>query len=155
MGLLGLRVSEACNVNVEDFRDTERGHRVLRLTGKGGKPATIPIPVPVLRTLEAAAGERTSGPLITRKNGRQMDRNAAYRRIHSLARKAGLSDKVHPHSLRHAAITAALDAGAPLRDAQIFARHSDPRTTTRYDRARGNLDRHASYLVASFIAGAA
>ena len=38
---------------------------------------------------------------------------------------------------------------------QIAARHADPRTTTRYDRARGNLDRHANYIVAAFIAGAA
>ncbi|MFC7724170.1 tyrosine-type recombinase/integrase [Nocardioides sp. GCM10028917] len=37
-----------------------------------------------------------------------------------------------PHSLRHAAITNALDAGVPLRDAQILARHSDPRTTEHY-----------------------
>ena len=43
----------------------------------------------------------------------------------------------------------------PLRDVQIAARHSDPRMTARYDRARGNLDRHASYVVAAFIAGAA
>ena len=33
----------------------------------------------------------------------------------------------------------ALDAEVPLRDAQIVARHADPRTTERYDRARGNL----------------
>jgi hypothetical protein len=46
------------------------------------------------------------------------------------------------------------DAGVPLRDVQIAARHSDPRTTTRYDRARHNLDRHASYIVTAFIAGA-
>jgi hypothetical protein len=32
---------------------------------------------------------------------------------------------------------------------------ADPRSTTRYDRARGNLDRHANYIVAAFIAGAA
>ena len=38
------------------------------------------------------------------------------------------------------------DAGVPLRDVQIAARHADPRTTTRYDRARNNLDRHASYV---------
>ena len=37
-----------------------------------------------------------------------------------------------PHSLRHAAITNALDAGVPLRDAQILARHADPRTTEHY-----------------------
>jgi hypothetical protein len=29
------------------------------------------------------------------------------------------------------------------------------RTTTRYDRARGNLDRHANYVVDVSIAGAA
>ena len=50
--------------------------------------------------------------------------------------------------------TAALDAGVPLRDVQIAARHSDPRTTTRYDRARNKLDRHASYIVTAFVAGA-
>lgn len=155
MGLLALRVTEACSVNVEDFSEVERGHRVLRVYGKGNKPATIPVPVPVLRTLELAAGGRTCGALILRKSGRRMDRNAAYQRIKSLARKAGLSDRVHPHTLRHAAITAALDAGAPLRDAQVFARHSDPRITNRYDRSRLNLDRHAAYLVSGFIAGAA
>lgn len=32
-------------------------------------------------------------------------------------------------------------------DVQIAARHADPRTTTRYERARNNLDRHASYIV--------
>lgn len=155
MGLMGLRVSEACGVQIEDFRSEIRGHHVLQLVGKGGKPATMPVPVPVMRTLNAAAGDRTSGALILRRNGEPMDRRAAYARIKSLAKKAGLPAGVHPHTLRHAAITAALDAGAPLRDAQIFARHSDPRITTRYDRGRQNLDRHASYLVASFIAGAA
>jgi integrase/recombinase XerD len=155
MAMLGLRVSEACGVKIEDFAGTERGHRVLTLVGKGGKPATMPLPIPLLRTLDAAAGDRTSGYLILRRDGQVMDRRTAYRRIQSLAKKAGLPEGVHPHSLRHGAITAALDAGVPLRDAQVFARHSDPRITTRYDRARLNLDRHASYIVAGFLAGAA
>jgi hypothetical protein len=38
--------------------------------------------------------------------------------------------------LRAAFIRAALDAGVPLRDVQIAARHADPRTTTIYDRRR-------------------
>jgi DNA-binding transcriptional ArsR family regulator len=33
------------------------------------------------------------------------------------------------------------------------ASHADPRTTIRYDRARGSLDRHATYIVAAYIAG--
>ena len=51
--------------------------------------------------------------------------------------------------------TAALDAGVPLRDVQEAASHADPRTTMRYDRARVSLDRHATYVVAAFLAGAA
>jgi len=43
----------------------------------------------------------------------------------------------------------------PLRDVQEAASHADPRTTMRYDRARTGLDRHATYIVAAFIAGAA
>ncbi len=57
------------------------------------------------------------------------------------------------HALRHAFITAALDAGVPLRDVQIAARHADPRTTTRYDRARGNLDRHGVHFLTAYVAG--
>jgi integrase/recombinase XerD len=58
-------------------------------------------------------------------------------------------------TLRHAFITAALDAGVPLRDVQEAASHADPRTTMRYDQARTSLDRHATYIVAAYVAGAA
>jgi len=63
--------------------------------------------------------------------------------------------RVTPYTLRHAFITAALDAGVPLRDVQEAASHADPRTTMRYDRARGSLDRHATYIVAAYLASAA
>ena len=53
--------------------------------------------------------------------------------------------KIGPHTLRRAFITAAVDAGVPLRDVQEAASHADPRTTMRYDRARVSLDRHATY----------
>jgi integrase len=56
--------------------------------------------------------------------------------------------------LRHAFITTALDAGVPLRDVQDAASHADPRTTMRYNRTRVSLDRHATYIVARFLAGA-
>jgi hypothetical protein len=67
----------------------------------------------------------------------------------------GLGKAVTPHTLRHAFITAALDAGVPLRDVREAASHADPRTTIRHDRARGSLDRHATCIVAAYIAGAA
>jgi len=41
LGLNALRVSEACSVNIEDL-GMERGHRILRIVGKGNKPAVIP-----------------------------------------------------------------------------------------------------------------
>ncbi len=42
--------------------------------------------------------------------------------------------------------------GVDLRDVQTAARHADPRTTRRYDRARNNLDRHPSYILAAYTA---
>jgi integrase/recombinase XerD len=48
-----------------------------------------------------------------------------------------------------------LDAGVPLRDVQEAASHADPRTTMQYDRARSSLDRHATYIVSAYLAGAA
>ena len=65
-----------------------------------------------------------------------------------------IAKRVGPPHPRHAFITAALDAGVPLRDVQEAASHADPRTTMRYDRARVSLDRHATYVVATFLAGA-
>ena len=35
---------------------------------------------------------------------------------------------------------------------QIAARHADPRTTMRYDRARKNLDRHPNYILTAYMA---
>jgi hypothetical protein len=39
-----------------------------------------------------------------------------------------------------------------LRIFEIAARHADPRTTMRYDRARHNLDRHPNYILAAYMA---
>jgi integrase/recombinase XerD len=154
LGINALRASEAASVRIEDYHETLRGHRVLHLVGKGNKPATMPITVPVLRVLEACRGERTEGPLILRPvSGRPIDRRDVYRMVVRIARTAGIARHISPHSLRHAAITNALDAGVPLRDAQILARHADPRTTAHYDRARGNLDRHGVHFLTAYVAG--
>jgi integrase/recombinase XerD len=60
--------------------------------------------------------------------------------------------RMHPHLLRHTFVITMLDAGMDLRDVQIAARHADPRTTMRYDRARKNLDRHPNYILAAYMA---
>ncbi|MCW2759815.1 MAG: integrase [Marmoricola sp.] len=81
--------------------------------------------------------------------GNPIDRRDVYRMVRRIATAAGIPRHISPHWLRHAAITNALDAGVPLRDAQILARHADPRTTEHDDRARGNLNRHGvHYLTA-------
>jgi integrase/recombinase XerD len=154
LGINALRASEAAAVGIEDYRDTMRGHRVLHVVGKGNKPATMPLTVPVLRVVEACRGERTEGPLVLRPiSGKPIDRRDCYRMVTRMAKVAGIPRHISPHSLRHAAITNALDAGVPLRDAQILARHADPRTTEHYDRARGNLDRHGVHFLTAYVAG--
>ena len=71
-----------------------------------------------------------------------------------IARRGVLAKRVRPHTLRYAFVTAALDAGVPLRNVQKAASHADRRPTMRYEQARVSLDRHATYLVATFLAGA-
>ena len=154
LGINSIRASEAAAVRIEDFADTVRGHRVLHLVGKGNKPATMPVTVPVLWVLEVCRGQRTTRPLVLRPvSGKPIDRRDVYRMVARIAKTAGIPRHISPYSLRHAAITNALEAGVPLRDAQILARHADPRTTEHYDRARGNLDRHGVHLLTAYVAG--
>ncbi|OLT20701.1 hypothetical protein BJF81_15945 [Ornithinimicrobium sp. CNJ-824] len=86
-------------------------------------------------------------------SGKPIDRRDGYRMVQRIAKSARIPRHINPHSLRHAAITNALDAGVPLRDAQILARHADPRTTEHYDRASGNLDRHGVRFLTAYVAG--
>jgi integrase/recombinase XerD len=152
LGLLGLRIFEACGASISDLGE-EHGHRVLRVRGKGGKVVLIPLPPAVGRAIDRAAGDRNDGPILRNMLGGRMDRHAATRRLKHLAATAGIRmPRMHPHMLRHTFVTTMLDAGVSLRDVQIAARHADPRTTMRYDRARKNLDRHANYILAAFMA---
>ena len=123
LGLNGLRVTEACETNVEDL-GFERGHRTLKILGKGNKPATIPIVPRTARTIDLAVGERCEGPILRRRNCQRLDRRTAHRWVKAIGERAGLG----------------------------HARHADPRTTTIYDRRRQNFDRHAAYVVVAFVA---
>lgn len=152
LGLLGLRIFEACGANIQDLRE-EHGHRVLKVRGKGGKVVLTPLPPAVHRAIERALDRREDGPILRNRQGGRMDRHAATRRLHHLADDAGINlPRMHPHMLRHTFVTTMLDAGVDLRDVQIAARHADPRTTMRYDRARKNLDRHPNYILAAYMA---
>ena len=150
--LNGLRVSEACGANIEDL-GSDRGHQTLKIMGKGDKPATIPLAPRAFRAVMLATGERVEGPILLGYDGQRLRRDAAGRITRRIGRRAGIPHSVHPHVARHAFVTAALDAGVPLRDVQNSARHADPRTTLRYDRGRAQLDKHATYVVQAFVAG--
>jgi len=154
LALNGLRVSEATGADIE-LLSTQRGHRVLAITRKGGKKSIAPLAPRTARAIDLAIAERCDGPIFLTPAGQRLDRHGASRIVRRIARRAGIGKNVGPHSLRHAFITAALDAGVPLRDVQEAASHADPRTTMRYDRARASLDRHATYIVAAYVAGAA
>jgi site-specific recombinase XerD len=154
LALNGLRVSEATSADIEQL-GLDRGHRTLVITRKGGKVVTIPLAPRTARAIDLAVGERTDGPIFVTADGLRLDRHGAARVVRRVARRAGIAKTVTPHTLRHAFITAALDAGVALRDVQEAASHADPRTTMRYDRARGSLDRHATYIVAAYLASAA
>jgi integrase/recombinase XerD len=151
LGLLGLRIFEATGTNVGDLGE-EHGHRVLRVVGKGSRVVLVPLPPAVGRAVDRAVDGRLAGPILLNTRGTRMDHHAATRRLRHLATAAGARlPRMHPHMLRHTFVTTMLDAGVGLRDVQIAARHADPRTTMRYERARKNLDRHPNYILAAYM----
>lgn len=151
--LSGLRVSEALSINIDDL-DIERGHHVVRLVGKGGARRTVPLAPRTADAVSAAVGNRNVGPAITDDHGDHMDRHQAHRVVRRVARQAGISKAISPHSLRHTMVTLALEAGVPIHVVQDAAGHASPETTRRYDRARHALDGHATYVLAQHLATA-
>ena len=151
LGLLGLRIFEATGADIADLGE-EHGHRVLRVCGKGTKVVLVPLPPAVGRAIDRAAGSRTRGPICSTDaapvwTGTQLPAVCATS-PKPLASRA-------PERIRTCCVTfvtTMLDAGVDLRDVQIAARHADPRTTMRYDRARQNLDRHPNYILAAYMA---
>jgi integrase len=151
LAMNGLRISEALGADVADL-DTEREHRVLRITRKGGKRATVPLAPRAAAAIDDYLGDRADGPLFATASGGRLDQAVLWwllRRLAAIAvpSKAGT---IHPHDLRHSFVTLSLDAGVS-RDVQDAVGHADPRTTRRYDRARYSLDRHPTYLLAGFV----
>jgi integrase/recombinase XerD len=144
--LAGLRVSEALSVTTHDLRE-EAGHRVLRVTSKGGREHLVPITAQAVRLLGDLVGS-TSGrpePILRDDHGKPLDRFRAYRMVEAIGKRAGLSSPLTPHDLRHGAATCALEAGEPIHRVQQLLRHASPVTTQRYDHSRDRLDRSAAY----------
>jgi integrase/recombinase XerD len=151
MAFNGLRLSEVLGATIEDMSQA-RGHQLLRIHGKGSKITLEPLAPPTIHAVTLAIGDRQSGPIITplHHEGHRMAKTSAYHAIVRLGEECGIHG-LHPHVLRHVAITAGLDAGTDLRDMVVFARHARAETTVRYDRNRVRLDRHATYRVTGYL----
>lgn len=157
---LGPRVSEALAATLADLGH-QRGHRTLRIVGKGQKtrvrnlpPATAAALDAYLAARAAAAGvtvEELSGPLFATASGRPLDRADAYRLVVKIAKSAGLAAKVTPHALRHTFATVASDRGASVKQLQHALGHASSSTTDIYIHARDQVERDPSQLVAAVI----
>ena len=150
----GLRISEACGIDVEHLA-TESYLNVVTIDRKGGARVRVALPPVTMIAIDQALQGRKTGPLMLTRYGTRMNREAAARIVARLARQIGCEKHITPHSLRHSAITLLLASGAPVRDVADFAGHEDLKTTARYDRDRNNLERHLSTTAVQLIAGRA
>lgn len=152
--LTGLRISAALSANIETIRH-DRGHTTITVRSKNRKIVDVPLPPRALRAILSYIGERSSGPIFVTDDGsgQRWSRNLAYRRVRAISKAAGIDQnkRIGCHSLRRSFITAALDAGVPLRDVQHSVHHKNPATTSRYDQNRQSNDRFAGYIVGSFV----
>lgn len=152
LGLRGLRISEACDLDVSSIR-FERGYWRVRGVGKNRKPYDLPLPFRASEAVQAAIDEREEGPLLLTKWRTRMTRNAAQRCIDRVAAVAHRDDYVTPHALRRSFVGGMLAAGAQPADVQDAARHSNISTTMLYDRRQRTASRDASHVLGGFLDG--
>jgi integrase/recombinase XerD len=159
LSVTAARIGSVLNARVGDIGH-DQGHRVIDLTTKRDhKKRFVLVPMAV-EAVEALLAERDGPgpdkPLFATSTEQPMDEPAAFRLVRRVAKAAGIphADLLSPHSLRHSYATALLSKGVPLADVQDAMGHADPRTTRRYDRAAGALDRSPSYKMQDQIAAA-
>jgi site-specific recombinase XerD len=168
----GLRATEVVGLCIGDLGE-DQGFRVATIHGKGGKLRKAKLAGATWETLQAwcdradrwSRGPDTAVFVAVRKTGcgseavwvtaeRRLTTRSLARIVRERAAEvlpAEVAARVHPHALRHAFATLALEAGASLRRTQYALGHSDPRTTKRYDRARENLADNAADYVARVL----
>ncbi|MBP1781460.1 integrase/recombinase XerC [Micromonospora sp. HB375] len=132
----GVRISEACGL---DVTDVDQGRRVVRVLGKGGRERSVPYGVPAQRALDAwlSVGRPTlatpgSGrALLLGARGGRLNPTTARRIVADWTEAAGVP-RVTPHGLRHSAATHLLEGGADLRAVQELLGHSSLASTQIY-----------------------
>lgn len=133
----GVRVSELVGVKVHDI-NLERGY--LAVFGKGSKERVVPLGEAAASAVreyldrsrpQLLKGGESDSLFISAKRG-QITRQMFWGRIKSLAKKAGITRNLSPHTLRHSFATHLLDHGADLRAVQAMLGHADISTTQIY-----------------------
>jgi integrase/recombinase XerC len=137
----GLRVSEACALDVGDVELSEGTVRVR--AGKGNRDRIVPIGEPAVQAIQRYLGRRpelrhprtgaqdAAALFLNHRGGRLTVRSVA-RRVDRGCLEAGTRARVSPHALRHSCATHMLDGGADLRSIQEILGHASLRTTQRY-----------------------
>lgn len=132
----GLRVSEVVGLDLHHV-DLEVGE--ARVVGKGRKERIVPLGSKAICALRAYLAVRPSlcrGPtnrsLFLNWRGGRLSVRSVGRLLERAVLRAGLSRRVHPHTLRHSFATHVLDGGADLRDIQELLGHARLSTTQRY-----------------------
>ena len=139
----GIRVSELCNLTLNDLDLSRRELRINR--GKNAKDRIVPLTEAACDYLElyltearpqlAAAGQQI---LFVSKNGRKMHYTTVSKLVKNYGQKAGLSKKVSPHSLRHTCATHLLKGRADIRQIQRLLGHESIAATQRYTKVEIN-----------------
>lgn len=155
MLLLGPRVGEVCRLDCEDL-GREHGQPTLFMSReKGNRSAPVPLPPRASWAIELYLGTRNTGPLFLKpRKEERIDPASCNRMVKRIAKAAGITKNITNHSLRHSFITAALNAGANMRDLQNSMGYADMRQLSRYDRDKASLARHSTHLVGPYFEGA-
>jgi integrase/recombinase XerC len=136
----GLRVSEACQLDVGDVEADGAGGFVRVRQGKGRKDRIVPIGSKARQALDVYGRHRAErlhgvGPslqaLFLSSRGRRLGPRAV-RRLLARRELATGTPRVSPHALRHSFATHLLGEGADLRAIQEMLGHASLRTTQRY-----------------------
>jgi integrase/recombinase XerD len=133
----GLRVSELCTLALTDLLLTEN---LVRVFGKGGKERVVPIGRSVigavsvyLHTMRPELDRgRSRGRVLLNARGQPLSRVGAWGIVKRAAKRAGITKRVTPHTLRHSFATHLLEGGADLRAVQEMLGHADLSTTQIY-----------------------
>jgi integrase/recombinase XerD len=133
----GLRVSELCTLALTDLLLTEN---LVRVFGKGGKERVVPIGRSVigavsvyLHTMRSELDRgKSRGRVLLNARGQPLSRVGAWGIVKRAAKRAGITKRVTPHTLRHSFATHLLEGGADLRAVQEMLGHADLSTTQIY-----------------------